>query len=185
MNKQGKVFVTTSVAFGVFLAIVFASHSKPLIGSVVAGGIGGLLFGSFTAIFVWVASRSTKRRYGPHAEDVHQSRTMLIDRPVSEVAKACRDAALTIRKAQLLTKSQSETEIAVKVGMSWKSFGERINISIKSNAKGQSLVTIASTPSYSRTTLDYGKNFEDVELICHALSQRFNLETSKAPEVVK
>lgn len=56
--------------------------------------------------------------------------------------------------------------------MSWKSFGELVEVSVKPNGGNKTLIEITSKPSLPTTMVDYGKNQENVEALVGFLRQR-------------
>jgi len=103
------------------------------------------------------------------ATDVHQARVVKIDCRPDTAILAARDAVVSLPKSKRVRVAGRKLE--ARVGMTMRSFGEGIAISVESADPGTSRLSIESKPRYAGTTLDQGKNYENVERICAHLSR--------------
>lgn len=60
------------------------------------------------------------------------------------------------------TMTYSDNSVIIKTGMSWKSWGEIIQIIINARANGLNSIQISSKPKLSTTIFDNGKNLENI-----------------------
>jgi len=60
--------------------------------------------------------------------------------------------------------------ITANIPWSWRSFGEKIQVSVKEASPLEALVEVNSRPRWPLTLADYGRNFENVETICEHLT---------------
>jgi hypothetical protein len=63
--------------------------------------------------------------------------------------------------------------VKAKTRLSWKSFGEEITLYFEPSAKGRVRISVTSQPLFERTLVDYGKNRENLRLVCDALRHAF------------
>lgn len=61
--------------------------------------------------------------------------------------------------------TEIENGILLKAGMSWKSWGEEIKITLKANEDTDSEYQVSSSPRLKTTIVDYGKNIENINRI--------------------
>lgn len=61
--------------------------------------------------------------------------------------------------------TETENGIALKTGMTWKSWGEEIKIVLKSESDSDFEYQISSSPKLKTTIVDYGKNLQNLKRI--------------------
>ncbi len=61
--------------------------------------------------------------------------------------------------------TEIESGIVLKAGMSWKSWGEEIKITLKANEATDLEYQVSSSPRLKTTIVDYGKNIENINRI--------------------
>jgi hypothetical protein len=112
------------------------------------------------------------------AGDVHQTRVITINCGPDKAILAARDAVVSLPKSKPMRMAGRKLE--ARVGMTWRSFGEVIVISVETADSGKSSLSIESRPRYSGTTLDQGKNYENVERIFAHLARTHAVSLLKA-----
>jgi hypothetical protein len=65
--------------------------------------------------------------------------------------------------------NETETGIALKTGITWKSWGEEIKIILKSETDSDFEYQISSSPKLKTTIVDYGKNLQNLNRIENAI----------------
>jgi len=60
--------------------------------------------------------------------------------------------------------------------MTFRSVGEIVTMRIESEGKEVCVLELFSKPWLGTTQVDYGKNFENVELICEFVGQKYAVE---------
>jgi hypothetical protein len=75
----------------------------------------------------------------------------------------------------------SSGNIKAKAGMSWKSFGENIELRINRNG----MINVQSTSSLSTTIFDYGKNKENTENLFRTLDALLGSEDLNSSKLGK
>lgn len=175
MNKYLIIFLKTGVYFGgvMFLFVVLLhGQIRPAIWSSVPAGI---LFGVGIAALSYFADQSLLRRgVAVGNSKVRQMREIIIDQNIDEAFKLCKEAILSVSKSTLTMEDTKTGKLASKVGLSWKSFGENLTISIARLSDAQSKIEITSTPVVTTTLADYGKNLENVATVFNYLKQKLN-----------
>src|SRR4249919_2638746 len=133
-----------------------------LVGAAVGGGT-ALLMSAWTK---WIHRRYVDPLPYPNKElasDVHQTRLVTIDCGPDKAILAARDAVASVPKSKCLRMAGRKLE--ARIGMTMRSFGEVIAVRVDTADSGKSNLSIESRPRYSGTTLDQGKNYENVERI--------------------
>jgi hypothetical protein len=88
--------------------------------------------------------------------------------PPAEVRRVVRLTAEDLSRSQVLT--QSDSLIEIRVGFSWRSWGEIVRVEIIPG-ENETLVKVVSTPKLSTTVIDWGANKRNVEKVMSALRQ--------------
>lgn len=102
-----------------------------------------------------------------------QVRTLVLPYNYEMSFYLCMESISFLKSAYIKKADSKEGTIIVRVGMSWKSFGEKITFLIKPLGNGelpQTLVKIESKPVLPTTLYDYGKNRENVQTITQFLN---------------
>ena len=97
------------------------------------------------------------------AGDIQQTRVAMIDCGPDAAVLAGRDAVLSLPRAKRLR--MADRKIEARTGISMRTFGEVIEVSVEATDSGKSRLTVESRPRFSGTTIDYGKSYENVERI--------------------
>lgn len=77
--------------------------------------------------------------------------------------------ALKKIEAQVKTSNKDSGSITAKMSMTWKSFGEELEVSLAMENDEQVKVTFSSAPSLKKTLIDYGKGRQNVNSFFEAL----------------
>ncbi len=137
-------------------------------GDLEQGVIHGVILGSIMTLVVAIV-----QRFAPK-DGIHQTRT--IDLPLSydHAFDSCLAAIGTALNGKITTQDRASGLIEARTGMTWKSFGEDILITIREMDENLTQIRIASRPSLFITWVDYGKNSENVEKVFMFLSSLTN-----------
>lgn len=170
-----RLFFFCGVTFGLLQGIVAALDGQSA-GAALAFGLGaGLFFGllmaaSLTAVSWWrLKSRGVDPNTAGAGVDVRERITVPL---TSDQALAlCQSAVKQVPKATVVQVDAASATLEARVGMTWASFGERIEFSV-TPAGGATEVSIRSHPVLRTTIADYGKNRENVERIRTFLARR-------------
>ena len=61
--------------------------------------------------------------------------------------------------------SKDRSAVVIKLGYSWRSWGEKITVEMKDIENNQTQIKITSKPKSSLTLIDSGKNLENIKLV--------------------
>lgn len=96
------------------------------------------------------------------------SRTLQFDMSEEALFQAFLSALPRVRVTRLETDKSTKT-IEAETGVSWRSWGEQIHISIHKDASGQATATLRS--SLKLGLVDWGKNNSNLDLLQKAVNQ--------------
>ena len=106
------------------------------------------------------------------AHEVEQAREIFLIGSVEEVRREAYEGIRKINGVKINYGIDSRV-IKAKTSINWKTFGDKINVAIESYKLDIVKVTIESKPKVWGTTMDYGKNFDNVEIISKHLNNTF------------
>ena len=137
--------------------------------SILLNALIGGASGWFMAISAsWLHNRYTKNVPEGQKEltyDIEQYRTLRIKENFEVTFAACHEALKLVRESTLMKPDNVNGIIKAKVGMSFRSFGEKLKISLKEISPNLIEVCIESKPKIFWATSDYGKSYENIEII--------------------
>ena len=79
---------------------------------------------------------------------------------IQEIIEKLRESASVFRMKMIL----SGNTIFLKKKMNWKTWGDKIKISINESDTDKRIIHLISRPKYLFTVMDFGRNLENVEL---------------------
>ncbi|WP_039814796.1 DUF1499 domain-containing protein [Nocardia otitidiscaviarum] len=134
---------------------------------VIAGLTGGLLFGAvITGLSIMRAPRDgTGHELGAA---VRQQVSIEAERPAEE-AFAVAERVLAEVPATITQRDPATGVLTARTKVSWTSWGENLRVVVTERPEG-STVDISSRPRLPITTIDYGRNLQNVRSIVRALS---------------
>jgi len=166
MNKYIKIALRSGCPFGVAMGIFHATQARNAFVGVLGGFIAGILFGgSMAAISAWSDRKNSAAGKPVGSDSVIQKRTITIAASKTEAMRLVTEAVKALKATYIAGKSSSDV-IEANTPWSWKSFGERLTISVKQYSDIETVVEIVSRPKLGTTAVDYGKNFDNVEFVC-------------------
>ena len=172
MGKYARIALKSGGSFGVCMGVFYALQAKSAFVGLVGGVISGVLFGAGMAVFSGWADRRSKAAGRAIGDDaVVQKRTVIVIASQAEALRLARDALMELKAGERAYDPASGT-IEADVPWSWKSFGEKLTISINRVSDLESAIEVVSRPRLSTTAVDYGKNFQNVEAICNRIAHR-------------
>ncbi|GEM_PF-6166421 len=129
-----------------------------------------MLYGVWTAIFAaaFVFSRRGPRL--PHSIVLIRSE-LAVTGDFLAIWVACTDA-VKVMGALLGSQDQQSKQLEAKIPRSWRSGGERLNVSIEAGAEHTWLVKVTSDSLYPMVMYDHGKNARNVRTYIDALRAR-------------
>ena len=171
MNLYLKVFLQLSVRAVPVFAVIFFAVFYYFVGieaglmAALGGIIVGIVFGiSLSLISVTIHKISVQRFLDAgyeNTESVRQSTSIDLAVPYDQAFRLC-GAALKGLGFRRIQEDLPGGVIKVKTRLSWKSFGEIVEIQITNLGDRETKVRILSDPRVPSTSLDYGKNLDNV-----------------------
>ena len=108
-------------------------------------------------------------RRGPDTPSrVRREARVTVDGDYEAVFDRCENA---VRKlgARIVLLERDGGHIHARTGLSWRSFGERVNVSITREGDASCVVVLASDSVTPITLVDYGRNSNNLELLIDSL----------------
>jgi hypothetical protein len=161
------------VLFGTFLSIMNASFEGFALGLFVGFIWALLVFAVFVPLDVFEKVKCY-RKYGFIDFRVRQQQAICIAADYVAILDAIEWVFQAQKKIHLRKKDTKHGIIEADVGRSWRSFGEKITITLSHGQKGKAFATVSSRPKVSLTVIDFSKNFENVQLIIQELKNYLN-----------
>ncbi len=93
-----------------------------------------------------------------------------LQQPIEQVYQRSLSAAEAFKKAKLHESDEAARRVELKVGMSMKSWGERVSIELTADDESTTTAQVSSRASLGTTMIDYGKNHDNVEQVKACLS---------------
>lgn len=134
--------------------------------------IGGLIWAAlFVPMFLWAIRRldqftRAKRGVAGSGGGPVVTRRVNVGWSSDDVFDAVQSATESLPRARLV--SAEKDELSIRVGMSFRSWGERLHVLLRPSEDG-TLVCVTSRPLLGSTLFDYGKGEENVQHIIDCL----------------
>lgn len=136
---------------------------------VLVNGLVGGVAAWIVVIFVsWLHRRYTKDISEEKKEltyEVEQYREFHVHADFEKTLSTCISALKLIKKSKLKKVDKINRVVAASVGFSFRSFGEKIYFYIKEVSPELMKLSIESKPRLWGTSADYGKNYENIEVV--------------------
>ena len=171
------IFLRTGVPFGIFMglfALLRAVPSQPWSEALGRAGLvcllGGAFFGVTMSLTLGTMGLALCGHRGPAGLAVLQRRVVEVHGDRQMVVQRVLTALAALPRAQQPTLDASWNLAEVKVGWSWKSWGEVVSARVESDASETHRVYVESRPRLGTTVVDYGKGASNVEAVVAAIS---------------
>lgn len=164
-----RIFFYSGIGFGLGMAIfnlILSSEINPW--QLLFTGVSFGLFMGLSAVNVFSNEMKKMGRDPILNSDISvvQSRDVVSDVSLNQLIDVIKGSDL-FGKMSLM---QSESEITLRSGFSWKSWGEEIKIT-NLNSFDQNQYKIESRPRFKFTVVDYGKNLMNVEKLVQLIGK--------------
>ncbi len=187
MNLYLKVFLQFSVPAVPILAVYFFVEFYYLVGIEAGfiGALGGIIVGIFSGvllsyILVKIHKKSVQRFVDAgyeNTESVRQLTSIDLAVPYDKAFRLC-VAALKGLSLGRIQEDLPGGVIKVKTRLSWKSFGEIVEMQITNLGDRETRVRVRSEPRAPWTSLDYGKNLDNVIRVEAAIRRASEVQAS-------
>ncbi len=165
------VALVVGLPAGIFFSIINVSLEGFGVG-LIAGVICSLLgFAVIVPVDIFTKIKCY-RKYGLVDFRVRQQRILHIDADYDTICETFQQEFRAWKGMQLRNKDMKRGIIEVETRRSWKTFGEKITVTLLKSGNRRVLVTISSKPRIFTTMLDYSKNFENLERIIQGIKDR-------------
>jgi hypothetical protein len=160
-----------------FGALRFALGASPA-EAAVAAVIWTALWAPLTlGTLLYIDHRSRRRSEpGPATWGVDSVGAIELRADLATVRAAVIAASKTIANARLASSAGERLELLI--GLSWKSWGERVTVQLKATNTGTSM-RVTSTPRVPTTLVDYGKGRSNVHALLRETQRLVNRPTSQ------
>lgn len=166
MNKYFTIFLRAGASFGLALGIFFTVQNQSITPGIVSGLIGGSLFGFTTAALSYTADCKLRSNGIPTGNaNTRQVILLEVDRSINELFSVCKESLRSLRHCKMTYANQEDGVVHGAIGISWKSFGELIHLSLKPMGANKTVIEIKGKPKLPTTLVDCSKNKENVERI--------------------
>ena len=130
MNKYLKVWLKSGSYFGISMGLFYTFQQNNYISGAISGVATGIIFGGAMAGVTYFSDKKMKKRgFENSSTSVNHTLSLEILLPIKSVESVIQEAILSIPKAKI--KSTSNKVFEAKTGMTWKSFGEDILITLE------------------------------------------------------
>jgi hypothetical protein len=167
--------VPYAVLWSIYMAIAEDVGLDPAgLGIIAAtGAVAGLFFGIVMSVVLgrWQWRAAARRRLAdpaaPDAVDVgvHRRSTVRVEVPAAEILRRSTEAAGVLRRARVTALEEADRIVTLRVGMSWRSWGERVVLRLHPQSPSVTDVIVTSRPVFPWTLVDYGVNADNVERV--------------------
>jgi hypothetical protein len=156
-----------AVLWGGWFALTgaFAPGPGGLVIVAVAAVVAGALFGTAMSLVLGgIQLRAERRTLGRvRGRGGCASATIPVGTPAAEVLRRGAEAAAALPRAELTSVDPEAGILVLRGGMSWRSWGERIEITAAPRFDSATDVTITSRSAIPWTLVDYGVNARNVQ----------------------
>lgn len=95
----------------------------------------------------------------------HVEETVTVPLPLAEAYQRCLGVPEAVPKSKLKHADESAATIELRTKVSFKSFGEKIELALASEGEGATRVRVSSQAVVPTTLVDYGKNQGNVNSV--------------------
>ena len=168
--KYVRVLLVISIVMAI-IAAVFARLRMCALDEVIkisikAGLISAAIFSSLVVLDILATLKYGK---DPEKLKLHQNRNLVINMTYDEgfvlIEKIVSGMGINRKRVD-----KGRGIIRATTGVTWKSFGEKIEVKIDSIDSNTLSIKVKSRPRICANMIDYGKNYENVKTFCMAVT---------------
>ncbi len=145
-------------------------------GVLISGAIGGLVALAIGRCIFWLHRRTVSKfpnTDSTGSQNLEQKRELVLVGDFDDVFASCREATGAIRRSTIRKEEKAVGRIDAVVGVSFRSYGEKITIIVRPVSSSVTSVSVSSEQRFSIAAVDYGKSFENVESVTRFLQARY------------
>ena len=169
-------WIACSLVFGVLSALQSDVNSvlRFVILAVAVGAAWGVPTTILMLVVVTRLDRRTRQREGLPArklwEPVSVRQKLVVDAPPAVAFARVADAISRIPRTSVKHADAAAGLIEARVGVNWRSWGERLTVRVQGHAEDQPEIDVVSEPLLKTTIADYGKNQRNVDEFLRAMN---------------
>lgn len=175
LHTYRRIFIFASIPFGIYMGSIGAIASGPWYGLLIGVG-SGLFYGLFMALILGAMNqfltKQLKTDYNENLLGVHQVQLVTLKHSFEDAITACQSSLLELKYCTITHTDMELGVIHAQTKTTWKSFGEKIMLTVSTAEPDLCKITISSRPALKTTLVDYGKNVENVRSIINSLRSR-------------
>jgi len=164
------------LVFGVLFALRSDVNSvlSFVILAVAVGAAWGVPTTILTLVVVTTLDRRSRQRESLPAgklwEPVSVRQKLVVDAPPAVAFARAADAISRSPKTSVKHADVDAGLIEARIGVSWRSWGERLTVRVQGQAEDQAEIDVLSEPLLRTTIVDYGKNQRNVDELLRAMN---------------
>lgn len=97
--------------------------------------------------------------------DLHHIRKIMLHLSFDKAFDLCIESVNKIKRSKVVKEDRLNGKIDARGGITWKTFGDKIEFNLKKIDEDYTEVEFSSRPLVAYTIVDYGKNFDNVQII--------------------
>ena len=138
--------------------------------------LGGALTVGLLFVFLAIGKFGRRVTGGDAAISNQFEETMVLECPLNDVYQYMKNWLENSSFAKAIYTDTEKSEIRASIANSFKSWGEKVLLTFHEDSAGQTIVTVNSCSVVSTTTMDWGKNKENVQIITRYMKEHFGNE---------
>ena len=169
MNLYIKLFLTTGVPFGLVIGL-FSALSNGVAVGLSSGLAQGFFFGITMSIVLGTMHKLKTKAQSRRTSGTgpNQNVEITLEGSKERCFQKCLSSLIELQ-VKIINKDSEGGVIEGQTNWTWKSFGEKIHLTVTENGKGKVKVMVSSIPKWKPTVVDYGKGIENVDSIIKSL----------------
>ena len=176
MKRYWELFLRMGIPYGLGMGLLYAikhrSAKAGLTAAIVMGSAFGILMSAFGESLQRRAVRRRVSQLTESALSVRQCRSLVVPLSYEAAFALGRSSLEVLGRCTIQQEDLSGGIIRVKTGMRWKSFGERITVTVRSLSGESTEIALHSQPILSTVMIDFGQNFDNIAKMADFLTSR-------------
>lgn len=177
MKRYLKVAIIAGLAWGSgmfgFMTAEFINPFQidiPPIQKLILCSFGGLAFGFFIALVLYVFDRKRiKNGIDISKDELRPTKSIVLKMPIKSAMDKAISSLSVLNNAKII--SNHENKLSVKTGVNKRTFGELVSIKLEETNENSTLIQVSSRPKSRYTLVDYGMNSDNVSNFLSAISE--------------
>ena len=167
------LFIITTIIWGVFFGLTMTIHTGEtgttdfvmrIIVGIVWGGISSFIFTLIIGTWDYLARRRLLKRYGHLSYGVIHKREIFLSGTIEEMMDRSISVLRMIKGMKKILPDYTSNKIIGIRRVTWIHIGQKIELKLATEDKGKIRISIISRSRLGDPILDFGDNFELVEL---------------------